>query len=341
MSIHAMKARGAAAGEEFRDDVRRKLPPEVLAPLTELAPLRSTLAVAHTFGSIALVLALAVTFWSVAAAIIAIILIAPLQHGLFILAHDAAHYRLYRTRWLNDLIGRLAGTLGGIPMCAYRVIHRLHHNHLYQAQDPDIALHGGYPRGKAYLLKKLGKDLCGLTAWKTYAYFFGAPALNTRTNVVQRPLDDTSPKLREAARQDRWVVLGFHLGMPVVAFATGWGLYYIVLWVVPLATGLQAILRLRAVCEHGALSDYSSPLTAARTHLVGALQRFFLFPHHVGYHVEHHLYPAVPHYHLPALHAALERHGILEGAEIHRLGETLPRIFADAQPRLSSAVSSN
>ena len=173
MSIHAMKARGAAAGEEFRDDVRRKLPPEVLAPLTELAPLRSTLAVAHTFGSIALELALAVTFWSVAAAIIAIILTAPLQHALFILAHDAAHYRLYRTRWLNDLIGRLAGTLGGIPMCAYRVIHRLHHNHLYQAQDPDIALHGGYPRGKAYLLKKLGKDLCGLTAWKTYAYFFG------------------------------------------------------------------------------------------------------------------------------------------------------------------------
>jgi hypothetical protein len=83
-------------------------------------------------------------------------------------------------------------------MSTYRVIHRLHHNHLYGPQDPDIALHGGYPRGKAYLLKKLGKDLGGLTAWKTYAYFFGAPALNTRTNVVQRPLDDTSPKLREA-----------------------------------------------------------------------------------------------------------------------------------------------
>jgi fatty acid desaturase len=60
------------------------------------------------------------------------------------------------------------------------------------------------------------------------------------------------------------------------------------------------------------------------------LQRFFLFPHHVGYHIEHHLYPAVPHYHLPALHAALMAHGILEGAEVRAIGETLPRIFGEA-----------
>jgi fatty acid desaturase len=331
-----MQKPSSRSGEEFRDDVRKRLPAEVLAPLTELSAVRSTLAIAQTFASIAVVLAFAVAFWSIPAAIVAIVLIAPLQHALFIIAHDAAHYRLYRTRWLNDVVGRLAGTLGGIPMCAYRVIHRLHHNHLYGPQDPDIALHGGYPRGRLYLLRKLARDLAGMTAWKTYAYFFGAPALNTATNTAQRPLDDTSPKLREAARRDRWVVLGFHIGMPIVAFSTGWGLYYVVLWVVPLATGLQAILRLRAICEHGALSDFSSPLTAARTNLPNWWQRFFLFPHHVNYHIEHHLYPAVPHYNLPALHAALEQHGMLQDAEVHGLAETLPRIFA--QPRAGLAA---
>jgi fatty acid desaturase len=334
MSVVSMQKPSSQSGEEFRDDVRKRLPAAVLAPLTELSAVRSTLAIAQTFASIAIVLALAVAFWSIPAAIVAIVLIAPLQHALFIIAHDAAHYRLYRTRWLNDVVGRLAGTLGGIPMCAYRVIHRLHHNHLYGLQDPDIALHGGYPRGRLYLLRKLTRDLAGMTAWKTYAYFFGAPALNTATNTAQRPLDDTSPKLREAARRDRWVVLGFHIGMPIVAFSTGWGLYYVVLWVVPLATGLQAILRLRAICEHGALSDFSSPLTAARTNLPNWWQRFFLFPHHVNYHIEHHLYPAVPHYNLPALHAALEQHGMLQDAEIHGLAETLPRIFA--QPRAAT-----
>jgi fatty acid desaturase len=319
----------SAAGEEFRDDVRKRLPPDALAPLTRLDPVRSTLAVAQTFLSLAVVIGLAVAFWSWWAAAIAVVLIAPLQHALFVLAHDAAHYRLYQTRWLNDAVGRLCGTIAGVSMCTYRVIHRLHHNHLYGPQDPDIALHGGYPRGKAYLAKKLAKDLTGLTAYKTFAYFFGAPSLNTETGKAERPLDDTSARLRAAARRDRWTVLGFHVVAPVVAFATGWGWQYVVLWMLPLVTVLQAILRLRAICEHGAVSDYGSPLTAARTNLVPNWVRYAMFPHHVNYHVEHHLYPAVPHYHLPRLHAALVAHGILDGAEIRPIGETLRRIFAD------------
>jgi fatty acid desaturase len=117
--------------------------------------------------------------------------------------------------------------------------------------------------------------------------------------------------------------------MPAAAFATGWGWYYVVLWIVPLATVLQVIFRLRAICEHGALTDFSSPLTAARTNLPTWWERYFLFPHHVNFHIEHHLYPAVPHYNLPRLHEALKAHGIVEGVEILRLGETLSRIFAD------------
>lgn len=319
----------AVSGEEFRDDGRKRLPPATLAPLTRIDPLRSCAAVGQTLAPIALVVGFAVAFWSWWAAAIAVILIAPLQHALFVLAHDAAHYRLYETRWLNDAVGRLCGTIAGVSMCTYRVIHRLHHNHLYGPQDPDIALHGGYPRGKAYLVRKLLKDLTGQTAWKTFSYFFGAPALNADTNVAQRPLDDTSPRLRQAARRDRWTVLGFHVAAPAVAFAAGYGWQYVVLWLLPLVTVLQAILRLRAICEHGAVADYGSPLTAARTNLAPAWVRFFMFPHHVNYHVEHHLYPAVPHYNLPRLHAALKAHGILEGAEIRPLRETLARVFAD------------
>jgi fatty acid desaturase len=318
-----------AAGEEFREDVRKKLPPEELAPLTRLDPLRSTIAVAQTYVLLALVIGFAIAFWSWWAAAIAVVLIAPLQHALFVLAHDGAHYRLYETRWLNDAVGRLCGTIAGVSMCTYRVIHRLHHNHLYGPQDPDIALHGGYPRGKSYLARKLAKDLAGLTAFKTFSYFFGLPSTNTATGKAERPLDDTSARLRAAALRDRWTVLGFHVGAPVVAFATGWGWQYLVLWVLPGVTLLQAILRLRAICEHGAVTNYASPLTAARTNLAPAWLRYVMFPHHVNYHVEHHLYPAVPHYNLPALHAALTRHGILDGAEIHPLGATLRRIFAD------------
>jgi fatty acid desaturase len=341
----------ARQGEEFREDhrapgsrnaqARRLLGAEELAPLTRLSTGRSLLSIAHTLGLIAAAMWLAVATWPSAWMLLSIVVIGIAQHALFILAHESAHYRLFASRVANDGVGRLIGMASGISMCTYRVTHRLHHNNLYTEEDPDTAIHGGYPRGKAYLLKKLAQDLAGLNAWKTFAYFFGAPAINADTNREIRPLDDTSPQLRAAARADRLWVAGFHLVAPVVAFAAGgWrGLaMYAVLWLLPLVTVLQPILRLRAICEHGAAQDLSSPLTAARTNrtfgsIGNRIARFVLFPHHVNYHVEHHLYPAVPHYHLPALHRLLVDKGALQAAEVRDFADTWQRVFAHRRSR--------
>jgi fatty acid desaturase len=339
-------ATAPVTGEEFRQDlrgtahagrrsaaqVRGGLPAEVLARLTRLSPWRSTFALATTLGALALLLALGWVFFTPWVVVPAVLAIGVQQHALFVLAHDAAHYRLFETRWLNDTIGRLVGSIGGVSMMSYRVIHRLHHNNLYGETDPDIALHGGYPRGKTYLLKKLAKDAAGLTAWKTYAYFFGNPAINAQTKATQRPLDDTSAALRQAARRDRWGVVAFHIAAPAVAFIAGGApalAKYLVLWALPLVLVVPPILRLRAICEHGAVTDLSTPLTAARTNRVGWLGRATLFPHHVNYHVEHHLFPAVPHYRLPELHAELKQRGMLEGAEVRPLADTLRRVFSE------------
>ena len=262
--------------------------------------------------------------------LVCIVIIGTRQHALFVIAHDAAHYLLYQNRVLNDVVGRACATLQGLSMCTYRVIHRLHHNNLYSELDPDTALHGGYPRGKWYLIKKLLKDLSGLTAWKTYAYFLGgAPALNTKTNVALRPLDDTSAKLRSDARSDRNAVIAFHFAAVLVFAWSGYLLEYLVLWVLPLFTVVQAILRLRAIAEHGATMDFSSPLTAARTNVAPAWLEWLIFPHHVNYHIEHHLYASVPHYNLPALHREMRTHGVLEGAEVIAFRATLGKIFAE------------
>ena len=311
-------------GEEFRDDVRRQrrpLPAEVLEELTTLNDFKATLSVLHTLGVLVAVIAVALTYWSVWVVIPAIILIASRQQACFVLLHEAAHYRLYESKWLNDLVGRALGTITGISMCAYRIIHRLHHNNLYSTVDPDMALVAGYPRGRRYLARKLLKDFTGLTAPKTYSYFFGAPTSNDESDA-HRPLDDTSPALREAAERDRWVIAGFQTTALVVAIATGYGLEYFVLWILPAVTVLQALLRWRAICEHGAVADKSSPLTAARTNLSPVWLRWFMFPHNVFYHVEHHLYPAIPQYNLARCHQVLKEMGALEGAEVRRFGET-------------------
>ena len=334
-------------GEEFRDDLRRPgsrnaearrmLSAAELLPLTRLSTARSLLALGQTLSLIAAALWLAIATWPSPWLALSVLVVGICQHGLFILAHESAHYRLFANRLANDIVGRIVGTIGGVSMCTYRVTHRLHHNNLYTDDDPDTAIHGGYPRGKAYLASKLVRDVLGLNAYKTYAYFFGAPAINDDTRRMIRPLDDTSPQLRAAARQDRWIVAAFHVAAPLAALAVGgWrGLaMYSVLWLLPLVTVLQPILRLRAIFEHGAVHDLSSPLTAARSNrtngsLAGWTARTLLFPHHVNYHLEHHLYPAVPHYHLPRLHRVLQDKGALDGAEVRDVGATWRTVFAE------------
>jgi fatty acid desaturase len=367
VNIHEVNSNrnGQESGEEFRDDLRplhaptsslavgsgnaqarRVLSAAELAPLTKLNNFRSALAVLQTLAIIAAAMGVALWLGPSAWVIACVMVIGVAQHGLFILAHESAHYRLFSHRGVNDVIGRVVGMAGGVSMCTYRVTHRLHHNHLYTSEDPDTAIHGGYPRGVKYLWKKLAQDLIGLNAYKTYAYFFGAPALNAVTNKAARPLDDTSPQLRATARADRWYVVAFHLTAPLLcALMWGWqGLaWYVVLWALPLLTVLQPILRLRAICEHGATTDFSSPLTAARTNRTWGnagnwLGRALLFPHHVNYHLEHHLYPAVPHYHLPQLHRLLLGKGALQGAEVRDVAETFRLIFA---PRVRQAAQVN
>ncbi|GAC1526374.1 MAG: fatty acid desaturase family protein [Ramlibacter sp.] len=338
-------------GEEFREDLRspgarnaqarRLLGPDELAPLTRLSRWRSLLAISQTAALIAAAIALAVLTWPSPWMLASIVVLGTAQHALFILAHEAAHYRLFPSRRANELVGRAVGMTGGISMCTYRVTHRLHHNNLYTEDDPDTAIHGGYPRGEAYLWKKLARDIAGLNAWKTFAYFFGAPAINADSNREIRPLDDTSAELRAAARRDRLWVAGFHIAAPLLALALA-GLHglllYAVLWMLPLATVLQPILRLRAIFEHGAVDDLGSPLTAARTNRTWGsaanwAARLFLFPHHVNYHLEHHLYPAVPHYHLPQLHRLLAAKGALAQAEVRDIPATWRRVFAPRRAR--------
>jgi fatty acid desaturase len=318
-------------GEEFKDDFRKALPKELVLELTRRSAWRATLAVLEDVVVIAVLVFTALHFWPDPWVVApCVVLIGTRQHALFIIAHDAAHYLLFEDRALNDLVGRAAATVQGLSMRTYRVIHRLHHNNLYGELDPDTALHGGYPRGKAYLVKKLLKDLAGFTAWKTYAYFLGgAPALNTATNTALRPLDDTSEKLRREARTDRNTVIVFHLAMLALFAWSGFLVEYLVLWILPLVTVVQAILRLRAISEHGATTDFSSPLTAARTNLGPAWLQWLLFPHHVNYHIEHHLYASVPHYHLPRLHREMAARGVLDGAEVVPFGTTLAKIFAE------------
>jgi len=85
---------------------------------------------------------------------------------------------------------------------------------------------------------------------------------------------------------------------------TGTWLPFALYWVVPIATWLTLILRLRSIAEHYAL-PHDRVLNCTRTVLPTFLEKLFVAPKGIALHLEHHQYPSVPFFRLPALHAAL------------------------------------
>ena len=86
----------AAAGEEFRDDRRRRLPipPGALVRPTARDPLSSSLAILTTVAITATSIVATLTWWSPGVVVPAVLVIAAQQQACFVLAHDAAHHRL-------------------------------------------------------------------------------------------------------------------------------------------------------------------------------------------------------------------------------------------------------
>jgi fatty acid desaturase len=94
-------------------------------------------------------------------------------------------------------------------------------------------------------------------------------------------------------------------GLAWLTYATGqpWPLYYLVLWVVPLATTFAFLMILREGIQHGALGQ--ERFLHTRLFDGNPLIRFAVFPLGMDYHLPHHLFPMVPHYRLKQLHTLL------------------------------------
>jgi fatty acid desaturase len=80
---------------------------------------------------------------------------------------------------------------------------------------------------------------------------------------------------------------------------------YPLLWLLPLLTWMMVITRIRNIAEHAVVPDSSDPLRNTRTTHANMLERLFIAPYYVNYHLEHHLLFYVPCYNLPRVHRIL------------------------------------
>jgi fatty acid desaturase len=223
---------------------------------------------------------------------VAALIIGARIQALGLLVHDATHRVAFKTKWLNEFLGEtlVAWPLFIVIEKGYRPWHFEHHRHLGTDHDPEL---DSYRSDSPY-----DKPVTWRRVWR---YFV--------TDLLGFGLYDLFKFLKAIfPYKQPWRILG-PLGMYAAFFAlTFWldSLWVFYLWIWSIVAGFWAVFRIRTWTEHVGIEprgketshrfspgwDPDSP---------GWLGKFLFFPHNTFCHYEHHKFPQVPYYNLPAL----------------------------------------
>lgn len=260
---------------------------------------KSVALIAHAWALILGSIALVAAWPNPLTFVLAVAIIGSRQLGLAILMHDGAHGCLAANEKLNLALSQW---LCAYPVFAetksYRRYHLQHHARTQQDDDPDLILSAPFPITRPSYRRKFWRDISGQTGYaQRKAQFLNALG------------DPSWPLPRRAAHF--WKKLGpqllFNLAFFAALAAAGVWWAYPLLWLLPLLTWMMVITRIRNIAEHAVVPDSNDPLRNTRTTRAGFLERLFIAPYYVNYHLEHHLLFYVPCYNLPRIHAILSR----------------------------------
>lgn len=226
-------------------------------------------------------------------------LVAPamLLHGWILLAlfapeHETAHFTAFTSRRVNTAIGWACGSAILLNWHYYQLFHFAHHRHTQDpARDPELSPPAPTTR-RGYLWRLTGwqtwsgrlRVLALLAAGRTDRFAFIPPAQATRVIA--------------SARAQLAVTLG------IVGLAAAIGRFDLVVtfWIGPLLLA-QPLMRAYLLAEHSGCSTDANGLTNTRTVHTNGFVRLTMW--NMPFHAEHHLYPSVPFFALPAAHQKL------------------------------------
>ena len=161
-------------------------------------------------------------------------------NGLGALMHDAAHYRGYANRTLNDFVGEVLALPTTASMAGYRNSHFAHHRELNSENDPDWQRNLGL---KEYEFPASP----GSVILQTMQYLSG---LKVATAVSGCHKNKETHDVAAAVTRAR---LFFFAALLVSSIALGFWKLLLLYWVVPLMTVFLAIRYIRSVAEHYAV----------------------------------------------------------------------------------------
>jgi fatty acid desaturase len=250
-----------------------------------------------------------------------VVVIGNRQLGLFILMHDAAHGLLHPNRALNDWSARW---FCGSELDSYRPYHLQHHRYVQQSEDPDLVLSAPFPVTALSLRRKIIRDLTGQTFFKQRL----GPIIGRIK--LRKPGEAAWPLIVEEVGKQR-IFLSLNAGGFALFAMAGLGWAWLLMWLLPMATWLPLVTRLRNIAEHALIAQNGTdPLRHARTTRANFLERLCIAPYWVNYHCEHHMFTQIPCWNLPVAHRALVEKGVAARMEVQPGYATILRLVAAA-----------
>ncbi|NML15935.1 fatty acid desaturase [Azohydromonas sp. G-1-1-14] len=271
---------------EFLSQLRRHCPE--YQELLRLAPARAARDIAFDWavilGSVAFVV-----FWSPWLTPVALCLIGHRQRALGNLLHDAGHRSLWRQPRLNDWVTRLlVAPMLFADLEHYRNTHFLHHRALGRAGvDPDFL-----PPPATPVRHWLQSYLRLVTMRRLWL----ASLAGHLADAGVRPAN-------------RLCILAWWAGVLALAGAWGGAAYagaLLGLTLLARATVFHLLTMLREMCDHYGLQP-GEVFSFSRDMSCTGLARLVVHPRNNGYHLTHHLLPAVPYYRLRQAHALFQQ----------------------------------
>ena len=262
--------------------------------LSVLTPWRTAAAIALDWVVIAGAIAFSQWMQTVWALVLAWVVIGGRMHAMGVLIHEFAHYRFISNKKVSEWVGDL---LLAWPVFTfvdgYRKNHLAHHRYTNTEKDPDWRIklgtrHFTFPQTWQYAIMNLLGYLVGISSYR-----------DMKSLITRLSDDEGRSKTYQLKR------FGYYIAMAFVFSVTGTWYEFAVYWMVPFFTFFLLFLYVRSVAEHFGSMDYDSELGSSRTVYPYLWERAFFAPHNVNYHLDHHLYPSVPFYNAPKLHAAL------------------------------------
>ena len=280
---------------------RRKLvAPQRMRELMQRSNLRGALQLGSHFGTVALSGTVLWLTWGTWWAVPFFMVHGVLLNFLYAGQHELSHASVFRTKWPNELFGRIIGFLMIFPRDFDKIQHWAHHQHTQDWEKDGELVRAPYTL-TSYLLWFWGP---------TYWYTRVARIVRFCRGIVPEPYirpDEHQIVIREAR-----VHAALYCSIALVSLAAGsWAA--VILWLAPMVV-MKPVHQLQNTIEHLGLSHENDILKNTRSTRTNALMRWLCWQ--MPYHTAHHSFPSVPFWQLKDLDSEMRG----SGAEPHAMG---------------------